>query len=121
MHKFSIIAPGEIKIEEVSSKTSGRIEDFTNRIICGDAVEVMAEMPENSVDIVVTSPPYDNIRDYKGFDYNLHSTGEQIYRVLKDGGVAAMVIQDQTKNFGKTLTSFRTIVDWCDSFEFKLF
>jgi len=32
-----------------------------------------------------------------------------------------MVIQDQTKNFGKSLTSFKTIVDWCDSFGFKLF
>ncbi|MBU2595571.1 site-specific DNA-methyltransferase, partial [Patescibacteria group bacterium] len=47
--------------------------------------------------------------------------GKEIYRVLKEGGIAAMVIQDQTKNFAKTLTSFRTIVDWCDNIGFKLF
>lgn len=35
--------------------------------------------------------------------------------VLREGGIAVMVIQDQTRNFGKTLTSFRTIVDWCDN------
>jgi site-specific DNA-methyltransferase (adenine-specific) len=92
-----------------------------NKIICGDALEVLKTFPSNSVDIVVTSPPYDGIRDYKGFSLNLHDIGGEIHRVLKDGGVAVMVIQDQTKNFGKSLTSFRTILDWCDSFGFKLF
>jgi site-specific DNA-methyltransferase (adenine-specific) len=92
-----------------------------NKIICGDALEVLKNFPSNSIDIVVTSPPYDGIRDYKGFSLNLHDIGKEIHRVLKDGGVAVMVIQDQTKNFGKTLTSFKTIIDWCDSFGFKLF
>lgn len=92
-----------------------------NQIICGDSVEILRSFPDNSIDIVVTSPPYDAIRDYKGFSYDLHATGKEIQRVLKLGGVAVIVIQDQTKNFGKTLTSFRTILDWCDSFGFKLF
>lgn len=92
-----------------------------NKVICGDAVKTLREISDNSIDLVVTSPPYDQIRDYHGFEVDLHATGEQIHRVLKSGGVAAMVIQDQTKNFGKSLTSFRTIVDWCDSFGFKLF
>lgn len=92
-----------------------------NKIICGDAVETMKKFPSNSVDIVVTSPPYDAIRNYRGFSIDLHAAGKEIHRVLKDGGVAVMVIQDQTKDFGKSLTSFRTIIDWCDSFSFKLF
>ncbi|HUC88944.1 MAG TPA: transcriptional repressor LexA [Candidatus Paceibacterota bacterium] len=92
-----------------------------NKIICGDVVEVMKKFPSNSVDIVVTSPPYDAVRDYKGFSLDLHTAGKEIYRVLKDGGVAVMVIQDQTKNFGKSLTSFKTIVDWVDNVGFKLF
>lgn len=92
-----------------------------DKIICGDATKILQEFPDNSVDIVVTSPPYDDIRDYRGFSYDLHATGKEIYRVLKDGGIAVMVIQDQTKNFGKTLTSFRTILDWCDNIGFKLF
>jgi len=92
-----------------------------NQIICGDCVETMKKLPSNSVDLVVTSPPYDGVRKYNGFNYNLHDTGKEIFRILKYGGIAAMVIQDQTKNFGKTLTSFRTIVDWVDDIGFKLF
>jgi len=86
-----------------------------------DCVEGMKKIPSKSVDLIVTSPPYDEVRKYNGFSYNLHQTGEQIFRILKDGGIAAMVIQDQTKKFGKSLTSFRTIVDWCDNIGFKLF
>jgi site-specific DNA-methyltransferase (adenine-specific) len=82
----------------------------------------MRRFPDNSIDVVVTSPPYDALRNYHGKPtFDLHATGSEIYRVLKDGGIAVMVIQDQTINFGKTLTSFRTILDWCDSFGFKLF
>ena len=91
-------------------------------VYCGDCVEKMKGIPENSVDLVVTSPPYDQIRDYKGvLSFDLHATGREIYRVLKDGGIAVVVIQDQTRNFGKSLTTFKTIIDWCDSVGFKLF
>lgn len=92
-----------------------------NKIICGDAVGELKKFPSNSIDLVVTSPPYDGIRKYNGFNFDLHATGKEIYRVLKEGGIAAMVIQDQTKDFGKSLTSFRTIVDWVDNIGFKLF
>lgn len=93
-----------------------------NTVYCIDCVEGMKKLPRDSVDIVVTSPPYDQVRDYNGsVNFDLHATGEGIHRVLKDGGIAVMVIQDQTKNFGKTLTSFKTIIDWCDNIGFKLF
>lgn len=92
-----------------------------NKIICGDAVMELKKIPDNSIDLIVTSPPYDGIRKYNGFSFDLHATGKEIHRVLKEGGIAAMVIQDQTKNFGKSLTSFRTIVDWVDNIGFKLF
>lgn len=92
-----------------------------NTIQCIDCVEGMRKLPENSIDLVVTSPPYDSIRDYKGYTFDLHATGEEIFRVLKDGGIAVMVIQDQTRDFGKSLTSFKTIVDWVDNIGFKLF
>ena len=71
--------------------------------------------------MVVTSPPYDNLRDYNGYDLDLHGLGVELLRVLKDGGICVMVIQDATKDGAKTLTSFRTIVDWCDNIGFRLF
>lgn len=92
-----------------------------NKVLVGAAEEVLKELPARSIDLVVTSPPYDKIRDYHGFDLDLHTIGQELFRVLKDGSVVAMVIQDQTKNFGKSLTSFRTIIDWCDTIGFKLF
>ena len=90
-------------------------------VICGDAIAEMQNMPAESVDLVVTSPPYDHLRDYKGFSLDLSAAGREIFRVMKDGGVVALVMQDQTKNFGKSLTTFRTILDWCDNIGFKLF
>ena len=93
-----------------------------NKVYCMDCVEGMLKIPDNSIDLVVTSPPYDQLREYDGnLTFDLHKTGEQVYRILKDGGVAVMVIQDQTKNFSKSLTTFRTVIDWCDNIGFKLF
>jgi site-specific DNA-methyltransferase (adenine-specific) len=92
----------------------------TNRIVCDDNVSFMRSLPDCSVDLIVTSPPYDDLRDYNGYSFNLHDVAVESYRVLKDGGICVMVIQDKTKDFGKSTTSFRTIIDWVDT-GFKLF
>ncbi len=92
-----------------------------NKLYNNDCIEGMKLLPSESVDLVVTSPPYDNLRTYNGFQFDLHATGREIHRVLKPGGIAVVVIQDQTKDFGKSLTSFRMILDWCDTLGFKLF
>ena len=97
------------------------LKQWLNTIQCMDCVKGMKKLPDDCIDLVVTSPPYDAVREYNGFTYDLHATGREILRILKDGGVAVMVIQDQTRNFAKTLTSFRTIVDWCDNIGFRLF
>lgn len=92
-----------------------------NSIICQHNVSFLKTLPDECVDMVVTSPPYDNLRDYNGYDLDLHGLGVELLRVLKDGGICVMVIQDATKDGAKTLTSFRTIVDWCDNIGFRLF
>lgn len=88
-----------------------------NRVYQFDCVEGMKLFPDNCIDMVITSPPYDSIRDYKenGWKLNLSEVGNQISRILKDGGVCAMVIQDQTKDGRKSGTSFKTIVDWIEN------
>ena len=92
-----------------------------NSIICRDNVELLKTFPDECIDMVVTSPPYDSLRDYNGYELDLHGLGEQLLRVLKEGGICVMVIQDSTKDFAKSLTSFRTIIDWCDYIGFRLF
>ena len=92
-----------------------------NKIICRDNITYLKTLPDECIDLVVTSPPYDALRDYNGYELDLHGLGEQLLRVLKDGGICVMVIQDSTKDFAKSLTSFRTIIDWCDNIGFRLF
>ena len=91
-----------------------------NTIYNEDCLDTMARMPEGFVDLVLTSPPYDNQRSYES-KIDLSLIGKEISRVLVFGGVSVLVIQDQTVNWRKTLTSFRTIIDWCDNTEMGLF
>ena len=67
-----------------------------NQVIQGDCLEVMKDIPDKSVDMILTSPPYDNLRDYKGYTFNFEVIAQEIYRVLKDGGVCVWIVGDAT-------------------------
>ena len=70
-----------------------------------ECTSFMAKMGEKVVDLVVTSPPYDDLRDYEGFTFDCDKIAEGLYRVVKDGGVVVWVVGDRI-NGGRTLTSF---------------
>lgn len=72
-----------------------------------DCMEALKELPDESIDLTVTSPPYDNLRDYHGYVFNWKETIRQLYRVTKNGGVVVWVVNDQTVNGSETGTSFR--------------
>ena len=77
----------------------------------GDCIEVMKTLPDNSVDLTVTSPPYDNLRTYSdtlvwNFDV-FKQVAEQLYRVTKRGGVVVWVVGDATVKGSETGTSFK--------------
>lgn len=78
-----------------------------NKIYCGDCLEVMKDIPDKSIDMILTSPPYDNLRDYKGYTFNFEGIAKEIYRVLKDGGVCVWVVGDATIKGSETGTSFK--------------
>jgi len=78
-----------------------------NKIICGDAVEVLFKFPLASIDLVVTSPPYDNLRDYNNYVFNFKGIVLQLKKVLKTGGVIVWVVGDATIKGSETGTSFR--------------
>lgn len=88
----------------------------------GDCLEMFQNIEDETIDMVLTSPPYDNLRDYKKNEWSLdlHKVGKEISRVLKDGGVCVMLIQDQTVKGRKSLTTFRTVIDWCDNTDLDL-
>jgi DNA modification methylase len=78
-----------------------------DRIICGDSALVMAQFPDNCIDLTVTSPPYDNLRTYNGFTFDFEAIAGQLWRVTKPGGVVVWVVGDATKNGSESLTSFK--------------
>lgn len=78
-----------------------------NQIICGDAVNIMESMPDCSIDLTVTSPPYDALRNYNGYNFDFNGIAKSLYRITKKGGVLVWVVGDKIKNGNKSLTSFR--------------
>jgi len=85
-------------------------EDYINRIICGDCLEVMKEMPNGCVDMVLTSPPYDNLRDYNGYNFDFKNIARELFRILKEGAIIAWVIGDATIDGSETGTSFKQVL-----------
>jgi len=56
-------------------------DDFTNKIICGDCLEVMKEMPDECVDLILTDPPYPETGHFKNVD--LSHLGKELFRIAK--------------------------------------
>ena len=67
----------------------------------------MKEWPDDCIDLTVTSPPYDNIRDYHGYTFDYERTINELYRITKPGGVVVWVVGDATIDGSETLTSFK--------------
>ena len=78
----------------------------------GDCLELMKDIPDKSVDLTVTSPPYDNLRSYNGnieqwsFE-KFKAIAKELYRITKQGGVVVWVVGDQTIKGSETGTSFK--------------
>lgn len=76
-------------------------------LYCGDNCDLLGMMPKESVDLVVTSPPYDDLRTYGGHSWDFYGVAWQLKRVLKPGGVIVWVVADATKDGSETGSSFR--------------
>lgn len=96
------------------------LNKYINQIICGDNVEIMRQIPDNYIDITVTSPPYDNLRTYNGFSFDFESVAQELYRITKDGGVVVWVVGDATVKGSETGTSFRQALYFKDECGFNL-
>jgi site-specific DNA-methyltransferase (adenine-specific) len=89
--------------------------DGTATLFNGDCLEVMADAPDASVDLTVTSPPYDNLRTYNDSlnDWNpakWQAIIKELYRLTKPGGVVVWVVGDATVKGSETGTSFRQVL-----------
>ena len=76
-------------------------------LYCGDNVEFMKDVPDNTFDLTVTSPPYDDLRNYNGYSFDFENVAKELYRVTKEGGVVVWVVGDATVKGSETGTSFK--------------
>ena len=72
-----------------------------------DCAEGLKKIETESIDLVVTSPPYDNLRTYNGFSFDFRGVASELSRVIKVGGVVVWIVNDGTENGSKTGTSFK--------------
>ncbi len=103
------------------SKEVSKIE--INKFYVGEAAETMSQMPENFIDLTVSSPPYDNMRSYEGSKFSFEDfekIAKQLYRVTKPGGVVVWIVGDQTKDGSESLTSFKHALYFKEQCKFKV-
>lgn len=86
-------------------------EKMINTIQLGDCLDIMKTIPNSSVDMVLTSPPYDELRNYNNtlqwnFDI-FKKVADELKRILKDNGVIIWVVGDSTINGTESGTSFK--------------
>jgi DNA modification methylase len=79
----------------------------TNNIYNMDCLDGMKGISDGSVDMVLTSPPYDNLRSYKGYSFDFEGVAKELARVVTDGGVVVWVVGDATVNGSETGTSWK--------------
>jgi DNA modification methylase len=82
------------------------------QLIQGDCLEKVAQIPNNSIDLTVTSPPYDNLREYNGNNKHWNEQSwktliQELFRVTKQGGVVVWIVADATIKGSETGTSFK--------------
>ncbi len=93
-------------------------EILINKIYNENCIETMARMPDNFIDLVITSPPYDDMRsynnnikksnfNYNGYTFPFEEIAKELFRIIKEGGIVVWVVGDKTINGNETGTSFR--------------
>ena len=84
-----------------------------------DCLAAMREMEDECIDLTVTSPPYDDIRDYNGYTFDWKATIAELFRITKQGGVVVWIVNDQTVDGSESGTSFRQAL-WAKECGFNL-
>lgn len=72
-----------------------------------NCLKTLERMPDDLIDMTITSPPYDDLRDYNGYHFPVENIAAGLFAKTKPGGVVVWVVADRTLNGNETLTSFR--------------
>lgn len=85
-----------------------------------NCLDGLRNLESNSVDMILTSPPYDNLRSYQGYDFDFECIASELSRVLKDGGVIIWVTGDQVIKGSESLSSFKQAIYFVENCGLKL-
>jgi site-specific DNA-methyltransferase (adenine-specific) len=91
----------------------GHVDFF--KIYNENCIETLRRMPDDLVDMTITSPPYDDLRDYKGYHFPVEEIAKWLFAKSKPGGVVIWVVGDRTVGGNETLTSFRHAITFQDA------
>ncbi|AKO91997.1 restriction endonuclease [Priestia filamentosa] len=78
-----------------------------DRVYQMNCLNGMKLISDNSVDLTVTSPPYDNLRKYNGYSFDFESVANELYRITRNGGIVVWVVNDSTVKGSESGTSFK--------------
>jgi site-specific DNA-methyltransferase (adenine-specific) len=87
--------------------------DFLNKIFNEDCLLTMSRMADETIDMVLTSPPYDDLRTYNSL-FDLDKICKELYRITKQGGVCVWVVGDKSVNGSESGTSFKQALKFMD-------
>lgn len=91
-----------------------------DQIVCGDNLQVISQFPDNCIDLIVTSPPYDSLRLYDGYAFQFIALAKETMRILKNGGVMVWIVGDQFTEGSRNLTSFHQLIDFREKIGFTI-
>ena len=78
-----------------------------NKVYCGNCKELLKEIDRETIDLVITSPPYDNLKKYEGYSFDFEIIAQELYRVIKQHGVVVWIVGDAVIDGSETGTSFK--------------
>lgn len=91
-----------------------------NRVYQMDCLEGMKLIPDDSIDLTVTSPPYDDLRKYNGYSFDFENIAKELYRITKVGGIVVWIVGDATIKGSESGTSFRQALYFKDECGFNI-
>jgi len=78
-----------------------------NKIYFEDCLKTMERIENKTINLTITSPPYDDLRKYNGYSFDFEKVAAELYRITKENGILVWIVGDSTKNGSESGTSFR--------------
>ena len=87
---------------------------FINQILHTDCVEGMKQLPDCCIPFTLTSPPYDDLREYGGHRFDFEAVAGELWRITMQGGVVVWVVGEEIKKGSETGTAARQKLHFID-------